>query len=47
MSNHLVSAYLAATEARIEIPYSSRAVIFDFSLSLAFAFGICFVLLVL
>ena len=47
MSNRLVSSYIAEMEGRIEAPYRARQIIFDFSLSLALAFGIAFVLLVL
>jgi hypothetical protein len=45
MPNHLISNYLAEIEERLEAPYRARAIIFDFSLSLALAFGIAFYLL--
>lgn len=47
MADHLISNYLAEMEDRIEAPYRARAIIFDFSMSLALAGVIAFVLLVL
>ena len=45
--NRLASSYISELEDRLEAPYRARQIIFDFSLSIALAFGIGFVLLVL
>jgi hypothetical protein len=47
VSDHLVANYLAGMEDRLEAPYRARAIIFDFSMSIALAFAIGFALLVL
>jgi hypothetical protein len=47
MPNQIISTYLEDMECRLEAPYRARAIIFDFSLSIALAFAIGFAVLVL
>jgi hypothetical protein len=45
--NRVVETYISDIECRLEAPYRARAIIFDFSMSIALAFAIGFALLVL
>ena len=45
--NRVVETYISNMEYRLEAPYRARAIIFDFSMSIALAFAIGFMLLVL
>jgi hypothetical protein len=45
--NRVVETYISDMQDRLEAPYRARAIIFDFSMSLALAFAIGFALLVL
>ena len=45
--NRVVETYISGMEDRLEAPYRARAIVLNFSVSLALAFGLGFFLLVL